>query len=102
MQSRATGQRRTTAWSYAVTPTGGSRTMVSSRLRNRFDLRRVRTVLITLDIFALGVVVCGCMPIPYPIPPLGYEPASRHNLADKVPEFIVPGHTTRSDVLFAL
>lgn len=47
-------------------------------------------------------VLTGCVPIPYPIPSLGYMPDSRHNLNDAVPAFIVRGQTSREEVLYKL
>ena len=42
------------------------------------------------------------MPIPYPIPPLGYTSNSRHNVSGAVPAFIVQGQTSREEVLYKL
>ena len=42
----------------------------------------------------------GCVPLP--VPATGYLPASRSNLPDRQPEFIVPGKTKRQDVLLQL
>jgi outer membrane protein assembly factor BamE (lipoprotein component of BamABCDE complex) len=52
-----------------------------------------------LPIF-VALMLSGCVPIP--IPALGYSSDSRTNLADRVPESIVNGKTTRADVLLAL
>jgi len=41
----------------------------------------------------------GCFPVPIP---QGEVPGSRQNVGDKVPEFIVAGKTTRTDVLLRL
>lgn len=51
----------------------------------------------------LAVIGCAalvsCVPIPYPhVTSEGYEPGSRENLPERVPDFIVPGQTTRDDV----
>src|SRR5262245_9905298 len=51
--------------------------------------------------FACGLLG-GCVPIPYPIPPLGYESYSRHNVPGEVPSTVIKGQTSREDVLFAL
>lgn len=45
------------------------------------------------------VLLAAC---PVPIPPLGYESTSRHNLPEQSPDFIVPGTTRRAEVLLAL
>jgi len=50
----------------------------------------------------LFAVLGGCVPIPYPIPALGYTADSRHNLSDAVPAFIVQGQTLREEVLYKL
>jgi hypothetical protein len=47
-----------------------------------------------------ALTLVGCIPLP--VPAAGYLPASRSNLPDRQPEFIVPGKTTRQDVLLQL
>jgi len=47
-----------------------------------------------------GVLLQGCV-IPIPVPER-YHYTSRQNLGHCVPDFIVPGKTTREDVLLAL
>ena len=52
----------------------------------------------------MGTMLTGCMLIPYPHihAHAGFDDASRENLGEKVPEFIVPGQTTRQVVLLQL
>ena len=50
----------------------------------------------------LGGLSACVVPVPYPIPPLGYTSSSRHNLTDVVPAFISEGKTTRTEVLLRL
>jgi len=45
-----------------------------------------------------ALLLSGC---PLPIPP-GMHHGTRENLAERTPEFIVPGKTTREDVLLTL
>jgi hypothetical protein len=51
---------------------------------------------------SLAALLCGCVPIPYVIPPLGNTAESRHNLGERARSFIVQGQTTREEVLYAL
>lgn len=56
----------------------------------------------------ISVIVCcagfsGCIAVPYPhLTHEGYEPHSHENLTEHVPEFIVPGQTTREEILRTL
>ena len=53
-------------------------------------------------LIAYATICCssvGCVPIPYPhFSNEGYEPGSKVDLPDHVPEFIVDGETTRDEV----
>lgn len=57
-----------------------------------------------MDIAALillsPAILCGCLPIP--ALPTGDRPGTRQNISDSVPEFIIAGTTTRTEVLFKL
>jgi hypothetical protein len=54
-----------------------------------------RGILIALT----SMIFVACMPVPLL---RGDEDYSRNNIGDKVPEFVVPGKTTRADVLLSL
>ncbi len=47
-----------------------------------------------------AAVLCGCLPVP--VLPTGDTPGSRSNLPGSVPEFMIPGRTTRAQVLLRL
>jgi hypothetical protein len=51
---------------------------------------------------SLCALLSSCMPIPYPIPPLGYTSDCRDNLSGAVQAFIIQGQTSREEVLYKL
>jgi len=51
-------------------------------------------------VVSTALTLTGCIPLP--ISPNGYLPGSRSNLPDRQPGFIVPGQTTRAEVLLQL
>ena len=58
-----------------------------------------RTLAQEMFVVATLTTLTGCFPVPIP---QGDVPGSRQNVGDKVPEFIVAGKTTRTDVLLRL
>lgn len=52
---------------------------------------------------AAATLLCGwaLSACPFPIPP-GFHYGTRENIGEEVPSFVIPGKTTRADVLFLL
>jgi len=57
------------------------------------------SVIGTLLAACAGILVSACIPIPLVS---GYDAGSRQNIPARVPEFVVQGKTTRTDVVLAL
>jgi len=59
---------------------------------------RIRKIAVPGAILAVAVLIAGC---PFPLPP-GYTESSRENLSAETTERLVPGVTTREEVLLLL